>query len=115
MRILSRSSSPSLLLFFLFLLSAPSVLAVDLSVGARFALSDLVGLNYSEIRSVTGTFVYGVFWSIIKERENRGEENERDIGERRTQSGRFMDKRQGTLHNSRQSVDALAEQRPAAK
>lgn len=36
-------------------------------------------------------------------------------GKRLTQTGRFVNKRQRTLHDTRQGVDSLAEQRPTAE
>ena len=49
--------SPSLLLLFLFLLSAPGVLAVDFNGGARFSFGNLPDLVCQEVRLVGEAFV----------------------------------------------------------
>lgn len=62
-------------------------------------------------------FNYDVIWHLEEDDEEGGRrEGKTRIGAKGlTQTGRFVNKRQRTLHSTGQGINALVEQRPAAE
>jgi len=67
--------------------------------------------------TVSETLNSDVMWYFEEDDEEGGRrEGKNGIGGKRlTQTGRFVNKRQRTLHSTGQGINALVEQRPAAE